>query len=89
MANLSTTWPGLALRRDAESWSIVVPEKYNVGHEAHFAEVTRNFLWFLDQGKLPAWETPNLLAKYRITTEAYRLSHAGPESAEPAAASKL
>jgi predicted dehydrogenase len=56
-------------------WEVVVPEKYAVGHEAHFASVTENFLKYLEQGSLPKWEVPNMLAKYYTTTEAYRLSH--------------
>jgi hypothetical protein len=52
----------------------VIPEKYNVGHEAHFAQVTENFLHYLDGTPMPACEAPNMLAKYYTTTEAYRLS---------------
>ena len=56
--------------------TVIIPEKYNVGHEAHFAQVTEDFLRYLKGGKLPSWEVPNMLAKYYTTTEAYRLSHA-------------
>jgi hypothetical protein len=45
-----------------------------VGHEAHFAQVTEKYLRYLAQGKLPAWEVPNMLAKYYVTTKAYELS---------------
>jgi hypothetical protein len=51
-----------------------VPEKYNVGHEAHFAQVTENFLKYLRSGKLPAWEVPNMLTKYATLMQAYELS---------------
>jgi predicted dehydrogenase len=76
VAKLCVTWPGLEARSEGGVWEIVVPEKYNVGHEAHFSQVTENFLKYFAAGKLPAWEVPNMLAKYYITTEAYRLSHA-------------
>jgi predicted dehydrogenase len=56
-------------------WEVIVPEKYHVGHEAHFISVTENFLKYLDRGSLPKWEVPNMIAKYYTTTEAYRLSH--------------
>jgi hypothetical protein len=46
-----------------------------VGHEAHFAQVTENYLKYLAAGQLPEWEVPNMVAKYYTTTEAYRLSH--------------
>ena len=76
IAKLSKTWPGLELKPLGDAWEIVVPDKYALGHEAHFSQVTENFLHYLKVGKLPAWEVPNMLSKYYITTEAYRLSHA-------------
>ncbi len=75
---LRTQWPGLDLRRNGEVWEILVPDKYQVGHEAHFAQVTEKYLQFLSERKMPDWEVPNMLAKYYTTTEAYRLSHAMP-----------
>jgi predicted dehydrogenase len=78
VAKLEKTWPGLELKTcgsSGNSWQLVIPEKYNVGHEAHFAQVTENFLRYLAERKLPAWEVPNMLCKYYTTTEAFRLSH--------------
>jgi hypothetical protein len=73
---LCKTWPGLELKSSGDAWEIIVPDKYALGHEAHFSQVTENFLQYLKIGKLPAWEVPNMLSKYYITTEAYRLSRA-------------
>lgn len=75
---LAAKWPGLEVAAAGAGWRIVVPDKYAVGHEAHFAQVTENFLRFLAQGSLPAWEVPNMIAKYYTTTEGYRLSHRKP-----------
>jgi predicted dehydrogenase len=78
VAKLAKKWPGLELKScgdSGNSWEVVIPEKYNVGHEAHFAQVTENFLRYLADGKLPEWEGPNMLCKYYTTTEAFRLSH--------------
>lgn len=75
---LAVKWPGLEVAAAGTGWRIVVPDKYSVGHEAHFAQVTENFLRFLAQGSLPAWEVPNMIAKYYTTTEGYRLSHTKP-----------
>ena len=36
-------YPGVGFRRDKDGWRVTVPEKYDVGHEAHFAQVTDNF----------------------------------------------
>ena len=63
------------LKPAGASWEIVIPDKYRVGHEQHFAQVTEKFLRFLTDGNLPGWEVPNMIAKYYTTTEAYRLSH--------------
>jgi len=68
---------GLEVKPVGASWEVVIPDKYRVGHEQHFAQVTEKFLRFLSEGKMPAWEVPNMLAKYYTTTEAYRLSQGG------------
>jgi predicted dehydrogenase len=67
--------------RGPESWReeearVTIPDRYRVGHEAHFSEVTRQFLNYLTQpGSLPAWEKPGMLAKYHVTTQGVRLAH--------------
>ncbi len=73
---LNASWPGLEVKRSGASWEIVIPDKYRVTHEQHFAQVTEHFLKFLAEGKMPDWEVPNMLTKYYTTTEAWRLSHA-------------
>jgi predicted dehydrogenase len=75
VAKLCATHSGVEVKPAGALWQVVVPDKYDVGHEAHFAQVTEDFLRFLGEGKLPSWEEPNMLAKYYTTTEAYRLSH--------------
>lgn len=55
-------------------WRLIIPEKYKIGHEAHFAQVTENFLKYLEQGALPDWEIPNMLTKYHTTTKAYNMA---------------
>ena len=76
VAKLNATYPGIAAQKAATGagWQIVVPEKYNDGHEAHFAQVTERYLRYLAAGQLPDWETPNMLAKYYTTMRAYQLS---------------
>lgn len=63
-------YPGVGVEdRGSEAW-ITIPDRYRVGHEAHFAEVTRQFLeYLLAPQSLPAWEWPNLLCKYGLTTK--------------------
>jgi predicted dehydrogenase len=56
------------------SLKITVPEKYRVTHEDHFGQVTAKFLEYLEDGKLPEWEVPNMITKYYTTTSALKLS---------------
>lgn len=67
---LASEYPGLALERGNSEWRVLVPDKYRVGHEAHFAQVMEKFLGYLQAGKLPDWEVPNMIAKYYTTTAA-------------------
>ncbi|HEX5221314.1 MAG TPA: putative oxidoreductase C-terminal domain-containing protein [Verrucomicrobiae bacterium] len=67
-------YPGISIEADGSAWRVTVPEKYHNGHEAHFAQVTENYLRYLREGKLPAWEVPNMITKYATIMQAYELS---------------
>ncbi|MEO8753307.1 MAG: putative oxidoreductase C-terminal domain-containing protein [Casimicrobiaceae bacterium] len=70
LPQVQATYPGVDLQRDGSSWRVTVPASYHVGHEAHFGQVTEQFLAYVASGSLPAWEEPNMLAKYYTTTKA-------------------
>ncbi len=72
--SLQTKYPGLELKKSRSGWEVLIPEKYKEGHEAHFARVTEKFLQYLKEGGLPAWEVPNMIAKYYTTTSALELA---------------
>ncbi len=55
-------------------WKVNIPQKFKIGHEAHFGQVTENFLKYLKQGELPEWEQPNIIAKYYTTMEGYKMA---------------
>nr|WP_226905061.1 putative oxidoreductase C-terminal domain-containing protein [Pedobacter schmidteae] len=74
LKKIAQTYSGLDLKAVKGGWEIVIPEKYKVGHEAHFAEVARKYLGFLKDGKLPEWEKKALLSKYYTTTKALELA---------------
>lgn len=57
-------------------WRINIPDEFKIGHEAHFAQVTENYLKYLEHGKLPEWEIPNMIAKYYTTIAAYEMAKA-------------
>jgi predicted dehydrogenase len=67
-------YPGVGLRRTEGGWEVTVPAPYRVGHEAHFGQVTAQFLRHVESGALPSWEVPNMLAKYYTTTQALALA---------------
>jgi len=73
--DLQKTYPGIAAEKISENeWKVNIPDEYKVGHEAHFSQVTERFLEYLENGNMPAWEVPNMLAKYYVTTEALKLA---------------
>ncbi len=79
LASLQGAWPGVGAEERGGEIHLTIPDKYRVGHEAHFAQVTNHFLEYLkDRSKLPAWERPNMLAKYYVTTKGTELSHERP-----------
>jgi len=71
---LQSNYPGIDIEKTKNGWKVNIPEKYNEGHEAHFARVTENFLSYLKNKNMPAWEVPNMLAKYYTTTKALELA---------------
>jgi predicted dehydrogenase len=73
---ISAKFPGVELYKTTKGWSVKLPEKLAEGHEAHFARVTSNFLEYLKNRNMPAWEVPNMLAKYYTTTTALQMAKA-------------
>lgn len=73
--DIAATYPGLKLIKISDKlWTIEIPDKYKMGHEAHFGEVTEKYLQYLKDGKLPEWEVPNMIVKYYTTTEALKMA---------------
>jgi predicted dehydrogenase len=73
--DLQKKYPGITLEKISDTeWKVNIPDEYKVGHEAHFSQVTERFLEYLENGNMPAWEVPNMLAKYYVTTAALDLA---------------
>lgn len=73
--DIATMYPGLKLVKLGDKlWTVEIPDKYKVGHEAHFGQVTEKFLRYLKWGQLPEWEVPNMITKYYTTTEALKMA---------------
>jgi predicted dehydrogenase len=71
---INRQFPDITISKNDFGWQLVVPEKYNDGHEAHFAQVMAKYLSFLKEKNMPKWEVPNMLSKYFITTSAKELA---------------
>ena len=71
---LSVKYPGIRLQKHDAGWEVIIPESYKEGHESHFARVTEKYLEYLSKQNMPAWEVPNMLAKYYTTTQAQKLA---------------
>jgi hypothetical protein len=75
VGELQATYPGIAVEDCGGEARVTIPDRYRVGHEAHFGEVTRQFLAYLSEpSRLPKWEKANMLAKYRVATEGVKLA---------------
>lgn len=72
---ITELFPGTTADKLSNSiWRINIPDEFKIGHEAHFAQVTQNYLDYLKAGELPKWEIPNMITKYYTTTEAYKMA---------------
>ncbi|PVD51258.1 oxidoreductase [Terrimonas sp.] len=75
IATISTKYPGVSVEKiNTKEWKVIIPAKYNVGHEAHFGQVMERYLQYLKEKKLPEWEVPGMLAKYYTTTKALEIA---------------
>jgi predicted dehydrogenase len=77
---LASQYPGIATQDQGARVRVTIPDQYRVGHEAHFAQVTKQFFEYLKRPEtVPAWENPNMLAKYYLSTKGVELAGlAGP-----------
>ena len=71
---LDMAYPGISIEKNGEGWKVVIPQKYKVGHEAHFGQVMTRYLQYLKEKKLPDWEVPDMLAKYYTSTKALQVA---------------
>ncbi len=75
IAALQTTYPGVGLVKLRGEWRVTIPDALRIGHEEHFAQMTRRFLDHVEHRRpFPAWEKPNTLAKYYVCTEGVAIS---------------
>lgn len=73
LKKIQAKYPGVEVKKLDKGWEVVIPESYKEGHEAHFGRVAEKFLEYLQNKNMPAWEVPNMIAKYYTTTKALEL----------------
>ena len=79
---MQSTYPGVGVEDLGAELRVTIPDALRVGHEEHFAQVTQSFLRYVrDRSALPAWERPNMIAKYYVTTEGTTLARRAPVKA--------
>jgi predicted dehydrogenase len=67
LRKLQTQYAGVAYETVDGELHITIPDRYRVGHEAHFGQVLAQFLTYLGSPKsMPAWERANMIAKYTV-----------------------
>lgn len=89
VASLRGTYAGIDVEARGADIRVTIPDALRVGHEAHFAQVAAVFLKYLrNRQALPAWERPNMLAKYYVTTTGTELSRKSPSQPAPRIAPK-
>ena len=75
IVELQKNYPGVTIQAHGDEFKLVIPDALRSGHEAHFALLTRRFLGYVrEPSSLPAWEKPNMLAKYFVTTQGVKLA---------------
>jgi hypothetical protein len=78
IGGLAKEYPGIAAEDQGERVRVTIPDQYRVGHEAHFAQVTKQFFEYVKHPEtFPAWENPSMLAKYYVSTQGVELSQKG------------
>jgi predicted dehydrogenase len=72
---INTSYPGISTEKMKNEWKVIIPEKYKVGHEAHFSQVMQRYLQYLHDKQLPVWEVPCMIAKYYTSTKALEIAN--------------
>jgi len=75
IAAVQSRFPKVAVSDLGSELRIDVPDALRITHEDHFAQVAKRFLQYVrDRRTLPAWERPNMIAKYTLTTQGMALA---------------
>ncbi len=75
LLSLGQDYRGVNVSIQGNEARLVIPDRFRVSHEEHFAQVAKAFLGYLkDPKSLPHWEKAEMLAKYFVCTKGVELS---------------
>jgi predicted dehydrogenase len=75
---IEARYPGIKLiKLDQKKWMVEIPDAYKVSHEEHFGQLTEKFLEYLEEGRLPEWEVPDMITKYYTIMRAFDMAERG------------
>ena len=75
LKRLSSKYLGLSVADRGEGFRLVIPPSLRIPDEQYFGMLTQRFLGYMrNPGTLPAWEKPNMITKYYITTRAVEMA---------------
>jgi predicted dehydrogenase len=75
VASLQVQFPGLSVVNLGESLHLHIPDEYRRSHETLFSLVVQDFVTaFHDRRQVAAWEEPNHLTRYHLSTQAVELA---------------
>jgi predicted dehydrogenase len=75
LANVAGRYPGLSIADHGAGLRVVIPKSLRTPGGGYFPMLAERFLGYVrDPAKLPAWEKPNMITKYYITTRAVELA---------------
>ena len=75
LSKLASKYPGLSVADRNEGFRVVIPASLRIPDEQYFALLIARFLGYMrNPGTLPAWEKPNMITKYYITTRAVEMA---------------
>jgi predicted dehydrogenase len=71
---IAQQYQGVTVQSNGDGYTVIIPEQFKVGHEAHFSQVMERYLDYLRNQNMPGWEIPCMIAKYYVTTKAVELA---------------
>lgn len=76
LRRMARTWEGLSAQETDEAgvWRIAYPKALDIGHEAHFSQVVRQYLDWMKRGGQDPVYIDNMLVKYHTIVEAWKMA---------------